>query len=114
MISDIHRFVSSCLMCSQYKTPKNLPAGKLLALLVPSHPWSDLAIDFVTDSPPSQDKTVILTVINRFLRGVRFIPFESLPTAFQTAECLFNYIFCLFGIPEDIVSNRGPQFISQV
>lgn len=34
--------------------------------------------------------------------------------AFQTAELLFHYVFCYFGIPEDIVSDRGPQFTSKV
>ena len=37
-----------------------------------------------------------------------------MPTAFQTAEALFHHVFRLFGIPEDIVSDRGPQFTSQV
>ncbi|KAK3570478.1 hypothetical protein QTP86_019826 [Hemibagrus guttatus] len=32
----------------------------------------------------------------------------------KTAELMFNHIFCYFGIPEDIVSDRGPQFISRV
>ncbi|KAI4874604.1 hypothetical protein NFI96_006457, partial [Prochilodus magdalenae] len=52
--------------------------------------------------------------VDRFSRGVRFIPFPSLPTAFQTAETLFHQVFRLFGIPENIVSDRGTQFTSQV
>lgn len=32
----------------------------------------------------------------------------------QSAELLFNHVFRYFGIPEDIVSDRGPQFISRV
>ncbi|KAK3543613.1 hypothetical protein QTP70_025023 [Hemibagrus guttatus] len=38
----------------------------------------------------------------------------GLPTAMETAELMFNHIFRYFGIPEDIVSDRGPQFISRV
>ncbi|KAI4884140.1 hypothetical protein NFI96_009880, partial [Prochilodus magdalenae] len=114
MNSDIHRFVTSCDTCSQCKTPRTLPAGKLMPLPIPSRPWSHIAVDFVTDLPESQGHTVILTVVDRFSRGVRFIPFASLPTAFQTAEALFHYVFRLFGIPEDIVSDRGSQFTSQV
>ncbi|KAK3513069.1 hypothetical protein QTP70_000954 [Hemibagrus guttatus] len=34
--------------------------------------------------------------------------------AMETAELMFNHIFRYFGIPEDIVSDRGPQFISRV
>ncbi|KAI4899248.1 hypothetical protein NFI96_022015 [Prochilodus magdalenae] len=114
MSKDVHRFVSSCSTCSQCKTPRALPAGKLMPLPIPARPWSHLAVDFVTDLPDSEGNTVILTVIDRFSRGVRFVPFPSLPTAFQTAECLFNYVFRFFGIPENIVSDRGTQFTSQV
>ncbi len=32
----------------------------------------------------------------------------------ETAEQMFNHVFRYFGIPEDIVSDRGPQFISRV
>ncbi|KAI4898691.1 hypothetical protein NFI96_020791 [Prochilodus magdalenae] len=114
MSSDVHHFISSCTVCSLCKTPRTLPAGKLMPLPVPSRPWSHLAVDFVTDLPNSKGNTVILTIIDRFSRGVRFIPFPQLPTAFQTAECLFNHVFRLFGVPEDIVSDRGTQFTSQV
>ncbi len=39
---------------------------------------------------------------------------KGLPTAMETAEVLFNHVFRNFGIPEDIVSDRGPPFISRV
>ncbi|KAK3530547.1 hypothetical protein QTP86_027911 [Hemibagrus guttatus] len=42
------------------------------------------------------------------------LPERGLPTAMEMAELLFNHIFRYFGIPEDIVSDRGPQFISRV
>ncbi|KAK9980987.1 hypothetical protein ABG768_000561 [Culter alburnus] len=32
----------------------------------------------------------------------------------ETAELMFNHVFRYYGIPEDIVSDRGPQFISGV
>lgn len=42
------------------------------------------------------------------------IPLKGLPTAMESAELLFQHVFRYFGIPEDIVSDRGPQFISRV
>ncbi|KAI4899205.1 hypothetical protein NFI96_030736 [Prochilodus magdalenae] len=114
MTADIHCFVSSCTVCSVCKTPRSLPAGKLMPLSVPSRPWSHIAVDFVTDLPNSQGHTTILTVVDCFSRGERFIPFTSLPTAFQTAKAVFHHVFRLFGIPEAIVSDQGTQFTSQV
>ena len=75
---------------------------------------SHIALDYVTDLPESQGFTTVLTVIDRFSGSVRFIPFASVPTAVQTPETLFHQVFRNFGIPEDILSDRGPQFTSQV
>ena len=36
------------------------------------------------------------------------------PSALETANLLILHIFHLHGIPKDIVSDRGPQFASQV
>ncbi|KAG1956839.1 retrotransposable element [Pimephales promelas] len=58
--------------------------------------------------------TTILTVVDRFSKACRFIPLVKLPTALQTAEALVQQVFRLYGLPEDIVSDRGPQFTSRV
>ncbi|KAK1805999.1 hypothetical protein P4O66_013038 [Electrophorus voltai] len=45
---------------------------------------------------------------------VRFIPLKTLPTVLETADLLFRHVFRQFGLPEDIMSDRGPQFTSQI
>uniref|UniRef100_A0A3B1JYM9 Gypsy retrotransposon integrase-like protein 1 n=1 Tax=Astyanax mexicanus TaxID=7994 RepID=A0A3B1JYM9_ASTMX len=114
MRADVQTFVVSCSVCAQCKTPKTLPAGKLCPLPVPERPWSHIAVDFVTDLPESEGYTTILTVVDRFSRGVKFIPFPALPTALQTAQAIYTHIFRHYGVPEDILSDRGPQFTSRV
>lgn len=37
-----------------------------------------------------------------------------LPSALEVAEALFQQVFCYFGVPEDIISDCGPQFTSRV
>ncbi|KAK1794941.1 hypothetical protein P4O66_010143 [Electrophorus voltai] len=44
---------------------------------------------------------------------VRFIPLSALPTELETADLLFHQVFRQFGLPKDIVLDRGPQFTSQ-
>ncbi|KAI2647139.1 Transposon Tf2-6 polyprotein [Labeo rohita] len=72
------------------------------------------SLDFVTDLPPSQEFTTILVIIDRFSKSCRLIPLKGLPTAMETALALFNHVFRVYGLPEDIVSDRGTQFTSQV
>ena len=73
-------------------------------------------MDFLTDLPPSQGYTTILVVVDRFSKSCRLLPLPS-PTdlqTLQTAEALFTHVFRHYGLPEDIVPDRGPQFTSQV
>lgn len=114
MSTDATTFVKNCTICNTSKTPRKLPAGLLQPLPIPQRPWSHIAIDFVTDLPNSQGNTTILTVIDRFSKACRLIPLPKLPTAFETAEVLCNYVFRFYGLPQDIVSDRGPQFTSRV
>ncbi|KAL0164214.1 hypothetical protein M9458_039967, partial [Cirrhinus mrigala] len=112
--ADATAFVKNCITCNTTKASRHLPAGLLQPLPTPRRPWSHIAVDFITDLPPSQGHTAILSVIDRFSKGCRLIPLPKLPTAMETAEALCNSVFRFYGLPEDIVSDRGPQFTSRV
>uniref|UniRef100_A0AAZ3QS83 Gypsy retrotransposon integrase-like protein 1 n=1 Tax=Oncorhynchus tshawytscha TaxID=74940 RepID=A0AAZ3QS83_ONCTS len=112
LAKDVRFYVSSCSVCAQSKAPRHLARGKLQPLPVPQRPWTHLSVDFLTDLPPSQGSTTILVVVDRFSKSCRLIPLPGLPTALQTA--LFTHVFRHYGVPEDIVSDRGPQFTSRV
>ncbi|KAK3568755.1 hypothetical protein QTP86_016279 [Hemibagrus guttatus] len=114
MTVDVRRYMQGCEGCAMSKDPRHLPAGKLLPLPVPSRPWSHLGVNFVTDLPTSREHTCILVVVDRFSKSCRLLPLRGPPTALETAGLLFNHVFRYFSIPEDIVSDRGPQFISRV
>lgn len=112
MARDVRRYVLGCKECAMSKSPQHLPAGKLHPLPIPNRPWSHLGVDFMTDLPSSDGNTCILVIVDRFSKFCRLLPLKGLPTALETVELLFNHVF--YGIPEDIVSDRGLQFISRV
>uniref|UniRef100_A0A3B3CRR4 Gypsy retrotransposon integrase-like protein 1 n=1 Tax=Oryzias melastigma TaxID=30732 RepID=A0A3B3CRR4_ORYME len=114
MQRDVREYVAACSTCARSKSSSSAPAGLLHPLPTPSRPWSHLAMDFVTGLPPSNGNTVILTVVDRFSKMAHFIPLPQLPTATETANLMINHVFSHHGIPVDIVSDRGPQFTSQV
>ena len=111
---DTRSFVASCSVCALNKTSTRPPAGLLHPLPIPGRPWSHIAIDFVSGLPSSHGKTVILTVIDRFSKACHLIALPKFPTSKQTADALMIHVFRLHGLPSDIVSDRGPQFTSQV
>uniref|UniRef100_A0A3B3HZY6 Gypsy retrotransposon integrase-like protein 1 n=1 Tax=Oryzias latipes TaxID=8090 RepID=A0A3B3HZY6_ORYLA len=114
MGKDVKEYVAACTTCARSKSSSSPPSGLLHPLSTPSRPWSHIAVDFVTGLPPSQGNSVVLTVIDRFSKFVHFIPLSQLPSAAETAEVLVQFVFRHHGIPSDIVSDRGPQFVSQV
>ncbi|KAL0159060.1 hypothetical protein M9458_047136, partial [Cirrhinus mrigala] len=85
-----------------------------LPLPIPQRPWSHLRVDFATDLPNSEGNTCVLVIVDRFSKSCKLVPLKGLPTAIETAEQLFHQVFRHFGFLEEIVSDRGPQFISHV
>ncbi len=113
MARDIREFVLACSVCARGKTSNRPPEGLLQPLSVPSRPWSHIALDFFTALPPSLGNTVVLTVLDRFSKTAHFIPLPKLPSAKETAATVVNHVFRIHGLPTDVVSDRGPQFVSR-
>ena len=109
---DTREFVAACTVCARSKTTHRPPVGLLRPLR--GRPWSHVALDFVTGLPVSRGNTVILTIIARFSKQVHFVVLPILPSSRETADLLLPHIVRPHGIPQDIVSDRGPQFTSQV
>lgn len=86
--------------------------GLLHRLPIPSRPWSNIALDFVTGLPLSSGNTVILTVVDCFSKAIHFIALSKLPSAKETARVVIDHVFQIHGLPEDVVSDRRLQFVS--
>uniref|UniRef100_A0AAX7U1G4 Integrase catalytic domain-containing protein n=1 Tax=Astatotilapia calliptera TaxID=8154 RepID=A0AAX7U1G4_ASTCA len=114
MARDAKEYVAACSTCARNKLLNRPPPGLLQLLPTPARPWSHVSLDFVTGLPPSAGHTAILTVIDRFSKAAHFVALPKLPSALETARLLTSHVFRLHGIPEDIASDRGPQFTSRV
>ncbi|KAK3559763.1 hypothetical protein QTP86_020740 [Hemibagrus guttatus] len=112
--TDVERYIQACLTCAQSWASCQLLEGLLEPLLTPQCPWSHLSVDFLTDLPDLGGFTMVMVVVDRFSKGCKLIPLKGPPTAMQTAEALFQHVFRNFSLPEDIVSDWGPQFTSHV
>ncbi|KAI3371556.1 hypothetical protein L3Q82_023590 [Scortum barcoo] len=107
MEADIRGFVQACTVCARGKSSHQPPSGLLQPLSVPGRPWSHIALDFVTGLPPSNGKTVILTIVDRFSKAAHFVALAKLPTARETADLLANHVVRLHGIPHGTLCRIG-------
>lgn len=104
---DTREYVSACSTCAQNRPPP----GLLQPLPTPACPWSHISLDFITGLPPSSGNTAIPSAhVDHFSKATHFVALLKLPTALETARLLTAQVFRLHGIPEDVVSDRGPQF----
>jgi hypothetical protein len=113
MAKDIKHFTDSCEVCGRCKVPRHKPYGLLEPLPAATKPWSSVTMDFIVELPKSQDYNAILVVVDRMTKLSHFIPCTTNITAEETATLFINNVFKLHGLPDEIISDRGPQFKSQ-
>ena len=113
MRSFIEEYVRSCSTCGRSKHRRHKPHGLLQPLPTPNLPWRSISMDFMFHLPPSSGFTAILVIVDRFTKMAHFIACKDDINAEETALLLSRHIFPHHGIPSDITSDRGSQFISK-
>lgn len=102
-------WAKQCVAC-QSATHVKAP---LAPFPVPHRRFDHIHVDLVGPLPPSQGCSYLLTVIDRFTRWPEVIPLSDI-TADECARALLFHWITRFGVPLDMVSDRGPQFTGQL
>ncbi|KAJ1127628.1 hypothetical protein NDU88_006024 [Pleurodeles waltl] len=111
--ADTEAYVLSCPTCAQAKTPRTRPVGLLRPLPVPPGPWLTISTDFMCALPSSMGNHVIMVTVDSFTKMAHFTALRKLPTAKELSQVFTQEIFRLHGLPQVIISDRGPQYISR-
>ena len=113
MAKDIKNFCKSCGICQTTKTSTAKPRGLLHSLPVPDAPWQSIAMDFVGPFPDCMGHDYLLVVICRLTSLVHLVPTNTSARATDIAWLFLRDIVRLHGLPETIVSDRDPKFVSK-
>ena len=108
----VERFVGNCHTCRRTKPRCHTPHGTLLPLPVPDRPWQDISMDFVVGQLKSQGFDANWVVVDRLSKQRHFAPCKTTNDAKGLAELFMDNVFRLHGLPNSIISDRGPQFAS--
>jgi len=111
--ADVTQFVAKCVDCHYMKYETKRPAGLLCPLPVPHRPWDYLSLDFIVGLPPFHSNTVILVVVDRFSKGVHLGMLPQSHTAYSIVVLFTDIIVKLHGVPQSLVSDRDPLFVSK-
>ena len=99
----IEDMISACPTC---QTVQHDPVkSPLIPWKYPSHPWSRVHADFAMFRNMNY-----LVVVDSFSKWFEVVPMKS-ATASRTVEEL-RKLFAQHGLPEELVSDNGPQFIA--
>jgi len=98
--------------CQRNKNHTEQPAGKLMPNSIPEKPWAHISADFITKLPLAQGYDSILVVVDRLTKIVHFIPTMEKTSAKELARLFRDNVWKLHGLPESIISDRGPQFVA--
>ena len=115
MYKQINRYVRTCDIC-QKTSQKGLSTSKapLQSMPVISIPFKRVAIDIIGPLVKSdRNNRYVLTIIDVATKWPECVVLSSDITAKVIAEALIT-VFSRVGFPSEILSDRGPQFISDV
>jgi hypothetical protein len=102
MKQDIHTFVDKCDTCQCNKGEIVTPPGTLQPLSLRPTIWTDISMDFIVGLPKSDNKSVIMVVLDRLSKYAHFCALQH-PFTTSTIWIISS---------NSIVSDRDPTFTS--
>ena len=113
MRKDVYKYIAACSDCQQFKYNNSPTAGPMQLHMV-NEPWHTIGIDLMGPFPTTiRQKRFLLVIVDYFTRWVELFPLKS-TTSTDIANVLSNEIFARYGLPRYIVSDNGPQFVSNI
>ena len=99
--------------CDQYQRMKNraeMLVGKLRPNKVLERPWQHISVDFIMKLPVLKGYNSILVVCDRFSKMFHFVAIIEKMMVERLARLFRDNVWKLYGLPESVISDRGPQF----
>lgn len=110
---DVREHVRKCELCQRNKPSNRKPQGLLQPLSVPTERWQSVSIDFIVSLPTTaRGFDAIAVFVDRLTKMVHLAPCKTSVTAADTAQLFVDNVVKLHGVPQNIVTDRGPQFNS--
>ncbi|GFX88050.1 retrovirus-related Pol polyprotein from transposon opus [Trichonephila clavipes] len=110
----IFEYVSTCDRCQKFNYKNALPAGRLMPI-VSKYPNEIVTLDLLGPYPASRPERYkfILVISDHFTKWCELIPLRK-ASAHAIANAFFDNYIARYGAPISLISDNGPQFISDV
>jgi hypothetical protein len=106
MKHDVHNFVAECDVCQSHKGETVKSLGTLQPLLIPPNIWRDIYMYFIVGLPKSDNKSVIMVVVDRLSKYSHFCALQYPFTISTVAQLFMDQVVKLHGMPH-VDTKRG-------
>ena len=79
---------------------------------IPYHRWQIISVDLITELPQSHGYDSVLIAVDHQSKWAHFITTTSNMTSLGVTQLFQDGVWKLHGLPEEVISDRGPQFVS--
>jgi hypothetical protein len=111
MASDVRRFATTCASCQRNEVQGKKPIGMLQPLEIPTTPWQQVTIDFITGLPcTAAGYDAVLVFCDKLTKMIHLAACTKETDAFETAKLFRDRVFAVHGMPESIISDRDARF----
>jgi len=113
----VKNYVAGCAICQQMKVNTHPTSPGLIPVKgqKDTKPFSQVTCDFITDLLESDRFDSLMVVVDHgSTKGVISIPCNKTIDATLMAQNYIDHVYRHFGLPDSFLSDRGPQFSSQV
>ena len=110
MNADCKAYAQRCDQCQQHASTIHSPTQLLRTMTAP-YPFMRWGMDIIGPMPSSQQKRFVLVLTDYFTKWIEAEAFASI-TEKEVQRFVWKNIICLHGLPYEIVTDNGSQFIS--
>src|SRR5258707_10135054 len=108
----VAKFITGCDACNWTKTFLTQKVGKLIPNKGPAQHWQVISIDMIGELTDSKGYNAALVVVDHLSKRIHATPTVTSLDSAGVARLFLEHIWHHHGLPEEVISNRGPAFIS--
>ena len=110
MYKDIHAYCQSCLTCASYRGTGRRVRPWLMPIPV-GGPFYHVGVDIMELPQTVNGNCYVISFVDYLTKWVESFPTDNL-TSKTIVRLLIDHVICCHGVPEALISDRGPNLLS--